>query len=151
MIRNVWRMNEAHKIVDIGCGPGVLARYLPEGVAYVGFDVSPAYIATAKQHFKGVGTFLVGTAREFLDRPDERLYGADLVICSGVLHHLDDDEATDVLRLAKEIMTPNGRLVCVENSFLIYQGRISRWLIAADRGGHLRGEAECSTDIRPIS
>jgi hypothetical protein len=39
-------------------------------------------------------------------------------------------------------MTPTGRLVCFEPTFLVYQGRISRWIMSRDRGRNIRTEEE---------
>ena len=39
------------RILDMGCGAGQLAAHLPDGVGYVGLDISAEYIASAKsQH-----------------------------------------------------------------------------------------------------
>lgn len=49
-------------ILDIGCGNGVLASHMPEGVHYIGIDASPRLLATAKAHFGNKGRFLLGDA-----------------------------------------------------------------------------------------
>ena len=35
-----WKACIADKVVDIGCGPGVVFKLFPESVEYVGFDAS---------------------------------------------------------------------------------------------------------------
>jgi len=137
-----WRLNGGEKVVDIGCGPGVALDYLPRDVLYVGFDISEDYIRTAQKKFGKRATFIVSTAREFLYKPDSRLNSSDLVLCNGVLHHLEDREAIEVLQLSKEIMSPLGRLVCIEPAFLVHQEHISRWIMSRDRGSHIRTEQE---------
>ena len=106
LAENYWRLRGGEKVVDIGCGPGVAVEYLPKNVEYVGIDISEKYITTAQRKIKGNFTFIVGTAGDFLKNPDDRIKLADLVLCNGLLHHLDDSEAIEVLQLAKEIMNP---------------------------------------------
>jgi predicted SAM-dependent methyltransferase len=67
---------------------------------------------------------------------------ADLVLCNGVLHHLDDQETLDVFKLAKSILAPGGRFVSYEPVFLAHQDRISKWIMRRDRGQHVRRERE---------
>lgn len=140
LARHRWNLRGTEKVVDIGCGPGVVMEFIPEGTAYVGFDISPAYIRAAQARHGRRAAFIAGTADDFLGRRDPRLMGADLVLCNSLLHHLDDRQALSALRLAREILRPGGRLVCFENVLLVHQDRVSRWLILKDRGRHVRTE-----------
>lgn len=139
-----WRAQPGQKIVDIGCGPGNVIRHLPAGVRYVGFDVSERYIRHARAAFAGDPdkTFLVGTAENFVADLPVAMRDADLVIMSGLLHHLDDREALTALQLARAAMAANGRLVALEGTFLVRQSRLSRWLVSQDRGRNVRSEPE---------
>ena len=137
---NYWKLNKDAKVVDIGCGPGDVIDFLPEGITYVGFDISKDYIRVAKKNYGIENTFFVNTAEELLKKHDDRLNGADLVMCNGLLHHLSDEEATDVLQLSKNIMSSTGRLVCIEPTFLAHQGFIKKWIMSKDRGCNVRTE-----------
>lgn len=139
---NYWKLSGGEKVVDIGCGPGDVLEYLPKNLEYIGFDLSQQYIETAQQRWGKRGTFLVSTPGQLLDRPDDRLNGADLVMCNGVLHHLDDQESLEVFKLAKSILAPGGRFVSYEPVFLAHQDRISKWILGRDRGRHVRLEKE---------
>ena len=140
--KRVLRWSGAEKVVDMGCGPGDIRKYLPADVDYWGFDISEDYIRRARRRFPTGATFLSGTARDFLDNPDNPLNVADLVFCIGLLHHLNDDEAIEVLELSKRIMKPGGRSVYLEPVFLLHQTRLSTWLMRRDRGRHVRSEQE---------
>ncbi len=140
MADNVWKCRGNESVLDIGCGTGRLLEYLPSGVQYTGFDISEKYIESAQRRYGARAQFVVGTAREFLEGGRDRLSIADLVLCSGVLHHLEDDEALDVLKLAKQQMNPGGRLVCMEPVYLAKQSRLSRFIISRDRGKNVRTE-----------
>jgi SAM-dependent methyltransferase len=142
LAENYWNLRDGEKVVDIGCGPGVILDYLPKNVQYVGFDISQQYIASARKKHGQRGTFLVGTAEDFMRGPEDCLMGADLVLCNGLLHHLEDGEAVRVLELSTAILAPTGKLVCLEPVFLVHQGRISRWIMSRDRGRNIRNEQE---------
>ena len=50
-------------LLDIGCGTGILSRYLPKQVNYTGIDASPRLIAYARSIHGKAGLFLEGDAR----------------------------------------------------------------------------------------
>lgn len=133
------------KVVDIGCGPSDIIGDLPPHVEYVGIDISEKYIAAAKERHGDRGTFLLGSPKDFLRNPDERLNDADVVLCAGLLHHLDDPEVIELFELAKRVLTPTGALVCYEATYLIHQDRISKWFMRKDRGKNIRREDEWKT------
>jgi ubiquinone/menaquinone biosynthesis C-methylase UbiE len=139
---NVWKPRSGEAIVDIGCGSGATLAHLPPDIQYLGIDVSENYIRSARKKFSGRGTFFLGTVRDLMNQDGLRSASADLVLCNGLLHHLTDREALEVLELAQWIMKPSGRLVCLEGVFLARQTGLSRWIVNADRGRHVRLEQE---------
>lgn len=142
LARHAWRCAPGGKVVDVGCGTGDVLRFLSPDVRYVGFDISEPYIKLATERYGDRGEFIVGTASSLLAAPDERLANANLVICNGLLHHLDDSDATDVFTLAARILAPTGRLVCFEPTFLVHQTMMARWLMRQDRGKNVRTDLE---------
>ena len=144
MNREFWRTKPGQKVVDIGCGPGIVLRYLPEDIRYVGFDVSEEYIGHARKAYAGDSrrTFLVGNSETFARQLPASMADADLVLINGVLHHLDDAEALTALRLARACLRPGGRLVSYENCLLRSQAPLARWFVSRDRGRNLRYESE---------
>ena len=84
-------------IIEVGCATGELARYLRHRyprARYIGYDISPAAIARARQ--KCDATFICG---HFQDYPTR----AALVICRDVVHHQPDpwQFLTDLYRLTE--------------------------------------------------
>jgi SAM-dependent methyltransferase len=147
-----WHAQTGQKVVDIGCGPGSIVHLLPAGVKYVGFDISDEYISSARKKFAGDPdkTFLVGVAEAYVDHPPAQMQEADLVIINGLLHHLDDDEALTALKLARASLAPDGRLVCLEASFLVSQAPMARWVLKQDRGKNVRSEPEWKTLVAQV-
>jgi SAM-dependent methyltransferase len=132
----------SEKVVDLGCGPGSSLNYLPRTIDYWGVDISNTYIETARKQYAGRGTFLVGQVSDFLGGKDLRLNGADVVLCNGLLHHLCDEEAFQVLELSANILKASGRLICLEATYLLRQTGISKWIVDQDRGKYVRSEQE---------
>lgn len=58
------------QILDVGCGPGVLAPHVAKvGACYTGVDASPRLIGYARKHHRKSGIFLLGDATD-LPRTD---------------------------------------------------------------------------------
>ena len=127
------------KILDIGCGPADVLHYLPQ-VNYTGLDISPDYIRSAKQRFGSRGRFLCGDVGLI---PIEAEQGSfDLVLATGVLHHLNNEPAAGLFDLARRALRPAGRLITYDGCYVPQQSRIARWLLARDRGKFVRPQQE---------
>jgi ubiquinone/menaquinone biosynthesis C-methylase UbiE len=64
-----------NSVLDVGCGPAELLRYMPDDLTYVGFDPNPAYIERARMTFGDRGTFFA----KYYERSDvERLPSSTL-------------------------------------------------------------------------
>lgn len=139
---NFWKLQGGETIVDIGCGSGFILEYMPADVNYYGVDISKNYIDAAEKKYSTRGTFLLGSVGDLLNNGNAPLKKADLVLCNGLLHHVPDDEAIEVLEQAKQFLRPKGRLVCLEATFLARQTRLSRRMVSMDRGQYVRSEQQ---------
>lgn len=131
------RAREGQRVLDIGCGPADIVAELPR-VDYTGFDSNPEYIATATKNYGDRGRFYCRSVNE--ETLGEHV-NFDIVLAVGVLHHLDDDEAEKLFRLAHAALAPGGRLVTLDGCFVPGQSPIARFLISRDRGRFARNEA----------
>jgi hypothetical protein len=67
-------------VLEPGCGPAILADYLPESADYLGFDTNREFLSYALKKHSGV---YLGNAL------DKKSYiQADVVIACDILHHL---------------------------------------------------------------
>lgn len=123
------------RVIDLGCGTGASLDHLPEGVTYLGIDISPEYIQAAKARFGARGTFL---CTDLLTADLSQFPPFDLAISFGVLHHLNDVEARAVLQAASGIVRAGGRVVTIDPCYVRDQPRIARFLNDHDRGRHIR-------------
>lgn len=121
------------RILDIGCGPGSILEYLPHNVKYVGCDISQTYIEYAVIKYASRGEFY---CKAVGDLPEFGKF--DIVLATGVLHHLDDQEAGFLFEKAAHHLNPGGYLVTLDNAYVEGQARVARWLISMDRGNHVR-------------
>jgi SAM-dependent methyltransferase len=124
------------KILDIGCGPGSLLEYLPDGVDYSGYDLNPSYIEAARRRYGARARF--HHARVGEEPPGLEASGFDLVIAKAILHHLNDDEARQLLRAAFRYLRPGGFFVSLDCVRHEGQKALSRLIISLDRGGAVR-------------
>jgi len=139
-VKKYIRPREGDKILDIGCGTADILAYLPT-VEYVGLDMNEAYINYAKKRFGHKGIFLASKVdgkaiNEF------SLYDYDIVLATGLLHHLNDDEALRLFELASSALKPGGRLITLDGCYVKGQSWLARLIISRDRGKYVRNQDE---------
>ena len=123
------------RILEVGCGPGTIARYLPQA-DYVGFDVSSKYIEMARKRFPQAQFVCERVSRFSLAKQQS----FDVVLAIGIVHHLDDHEARQLFQIAYDALKSGGKLVTFDGVFTNDQSVAARWLLARDRGEHVRNE-----------
>lgn len=127
------------RILDIGCGTAEIIRFLPAAVDYWGYDINATYLEAAENRFGDRGHFHCGS---FDAQELHRLPQFDVVIATGVLHHLDDTQAYSLFELAKRSLKPDGRVVTIDPCLVKGQNPIARFLITLDRGQNVRSAHE---------
>ena len=126
------------KVLDLGCGFGDFAVHFAGRCDYLGIDHNESYIAKARE----MNTAL--SARFIVADVADPVVGDsgpfDLIMMSGVLHHLPSQSIRELAQLIRDLLAPGGRFVAVEPVFDPEQGLTARLTIAADRGRHARDE-----------
>jgi SAM-dependent methyltransferase len=131
-------------ILDIGCGTAEIRVFLPD-VEYYGFDPNGRYIEAAKRRLVQAhisGTLMHATLDQavLINLPK-----FDIVLVSGVLHHLNDAQVVQLAELAKTALKESGRVITIDPCFVEGQSRIARYLVRHDRGQHVRDIKEYRT------
>ena len=111
----------------------------------VGFDINEKYINTAKRRFKSRGEFVCAAMQEYSTNGESPF---DIVLATGVLHHLDDDTCNKLFQLAHKSLRPGGRLITLDGVFTTNQNLLERFFVARDRGRFVRHEEEHTTLAR---
>ena len=127
------RARTSDRILDVGCGPGSMVPYLPRS-EYVGFDANPDYIQQAQRRFPEAH-FTCDRVNEY-SLPQSEYF--DIVIALGILHHLDDQEAVQLFRMARRTLKPQGRLITLDGVWVAGQSRFAKFLLSRDRGRFVR-------------
>lgn len=129
------RPEQGMSILDLGCGPAAILKYLPENIHYAGVDVSVKYIDAARATYGNKGHFYCLPVDAL---HDAGIGGFNLVMGLGVLHHLDDNQAMTFFDIAANVLELDGRCLTVDPCFVQGQSTISGILIHMDRGKNVR-------------
>jgi SAM-dependent methyltransferase len=119
--------------LDIGCGPGSNSPFFGHDYDYLGVDINPAYIATARRKFPSM-KFAVGDATrlELTGRKN------DIVLINSLIHHLDDEGALSLLTALHGQLNADG-VVVVQEPLIPDAGEwFMRLTRRMDRGAHFR-------------
>lgn len=122
------------KVLDLGCGPADILNYMPD-VKYWGYDISERYIIEAKKKFENDAHFV---CKQFNESEIAELPEFDVVLAIGLLHHLDDAEVVELLKLGEMVLKRGGRILTVDPCFTVDQNLIARFLVSHDRGQNVR-------------
>jgi SAM-dependent methyltransferase len=101
-------------VLDVGCGTGDALRYLRKFDRYLGIDTDPIAIKFAEQEF-GARARVGFECRQCEEADVTRLEPTEVLLC-GVLHHMPDEAAKGLLRLA----AASPRLRCIATSDIVF-------------------------------
>jgi SAM-dependent methyltransferase len=121
-------------VLDIGCGTGDALKHVEGFASYLGIDTDPRAIAFAAERWKGRANARFEC--RLCTREDLVGVAPTHVALIGLLHHLSDAEALDLLGMLHE----SPRLVRAVTLDIVYlPGRPYNNLLASlDRGKHCR-------------
>jgi SAM-dependent methyltransferase len=124
-------------VLDVGCGTGDALRYLRDFSKYVGIDTDAVAIRFARQKHPAQPNveFECRLCRE----ADLLELKPTLILFCGLLHHLSDELALDLLRLAKS--SPNLQRIVTSDPVYLDNELLSNFFARMDRGKFARKRA----------
>lgn len=134
LVETVVQPKSGQRILDVGCGIGRILDQLFD-VEYVGIDINQKYVEAARKRHGRRGSFF----SQDITSGDLGQFGKfDTVLLLGVLHHLDDLEATQLITSLTQVLKSDSRVITIDCSLVDGQNVISRLLARLDRGRHVR-------------
>lgn len=114
LIEKVWKIDKPVKVLDCGCGYGFLGLLimplLPKGSTYTGIDLAEKLIEEGEKLFADKEYEVRFLHKDVYEYHVKEQY--DLVICQGVLRHLDTPEA--FLKKMIEFAKKDAHVVCID-------------------------------------
>lgn len=137
-VQEFLQVPDGSTVLDLGCGYGDLAHFYTGRCTYIGIDSNANYIKEARRrNSRSDAEFLVGDVSDVAVREKGPF---DLVLMTGVLHHLTDEQVIGVVAGSRELVSDKGRFVAIEPVFSPDQRLSARLLIASDRGRYVRNK-----------
>ena len=101
---------EGKKVLDVGCGGGILAEALNElGASVTGIDASENTIGVAKSHSESIGSdvkYIQNTIEEFIStNPDEKF---DVITCLEMLEHVPSPK--EIIKSCSDLLKEDGNI-----------------------------------------
>lgn len=140
LIENFAHLKPGMKVLDIGCGPGTIIKFLPTFVSYVGIDSNQKYIEFASKKFGDNYNFIHENANNISIL--KKFPKFDLILALGLIHHLSDDESSKLFEFAANTLSSDGRLITLDGCYIENQSRVSKYFLDKDRGQNVRKESE---------
>jgi len=110
------------RILDYGCGVGMLSRHMKQtfpGATVDGYDISDASIAKVDGDLRAQGTFTSEWSQV------NRQY--DLIVVTNVMHHVAPDQRQEVIARLRDRLAAQGILIVVEHNPL---NPLTRWAVS---------------------
>ncbi len=110
------------KLLDYGCGVGLLARHLKlrlPDAQIDGFDISQDCVGQIDANLRRQG--------KFTSDPSETGKSYDVIVLSNVLHHVKPAERLQLIREIRSRLAKNGKLVIFEHNPI---NPLTRWAVS---------------------
>lgn len=124
-------LSRARRVLDVGCGPGTNTPHFA-AADYLGIDINPAYIESARQRHGR--EFIVADVTRYEVATDQSF---DLIFANSLFHHIDTANTQRILAHLANLLAEDGHVHIID-LVLPKRPSIPRFLARADRGEYPR-------------
>lgn len=130
-------------LLDMGCGAGNFAYFIPRDTNYIGFDPNENYIATARNHFSSNVRFKFCTGTAVSRQVNDQVADAsvDYALVHGVLHHLSDTQIIQMYNMAARVLKPAAKMISLEPVWYDGQSTLNKNVMQLDRGKNIKNQS----------
>lgn len=114
-----WKVSEGESVLDLGCGQGVLARFLGPKVKYVGVDAAAALIKTAQKNQTELQRYVVADVTQPIAntiepaKKDLSIKQFDHAVCMLALQNME--QPAECIKNISEQLKPGGTALLILN------------------------------------
>lgn len=133
--REYIRTQPGYSILDVACGTADIRPYLGFDVTYTGIDLSKSYISQNQKKYSRDHTtqFICINLNDYIASV-KHTRTFDVILLMGILHHLNDKDAQDMLAALPTLLRPGGRAITLDGVFTPNLTTFERFLLRSDRG-----------------
>ena len=139
-IKQVVQAKNQPLVLDLGCGTGLLKKNY-SACNYTGIDTNRYYITYAQKRL--AGRFIQGDILALEHLPIREHF--DFIVLNGVLHHLDNSMAAQLLLSLGDYLHETGKIIVIDHLYADTLNPINKILLKGDRGSFSRMETEYRT------
>lgn len=137
---------EGLDVLEVGCGPATWYPHQQAAKSYTGVDWNPAHIATARENVTDKSaSFICGDVSTAFASTERKF---DRIFAFGLLHHLDDDQATALVANAKRLLAEGGRFITIDPVYHDNQNVLARLVKHFDSGQNIRTQSGYTSIVR---
>lgn len=138
------------RVLEIGCSLGLDSRHFAnKDCEFLGLDIDPDAVAVANRTYakRPHMRFVCMDVHDLHPAPEDRF---DLILVSGVCHHLPDAPLTALLEQAGRLLADDGRLALIDYAPPERPGLLERFFLRFDDGQHIRSREALLALLRAV-
>lgn len=126
------------RVLEVGCGPGTWFPEIVTCAEYLGMDWNEEHIEAANQRYgSNKVSFVCGDVSRDVNPQQSKF---DYIFAFGILHHLNDGQAHDLLSVCSGLLAKNGRFISIDPVYHEGQNSFAKWMNDRDSGQDIRFE-----------
>ena len=128
---------QGKRILDLGCGTGDILDCISGEAEYVGIDNNSRYIDQDKVRFgeRKTASFYCTDLNVYAKESKRKF---DMILMTGVIHHISDKEVEMVMDNIKTLLDCKGVFISLDACYVKKMNPIAKLLCRLDRGQYVR-------------